>query len=206
MTIEIGTRFIGPEQQDPQNFSFPFVKTLEQRIPVYAKSVKSSRKMGLLGRSKRYCVIPQTGCFKSEEKMKTEVARGFLTLLLDKKQRDWMHKTENSLPLNRYLTPSEVYSQFPTLMKKTVSDAQVASMEHCWGQFWKTKQIETNDMNHEPKQKQLQEWEKWVLKQFVEPLPDLVAAKSTWGEWSWLISWFQSSHLSDFCVSWGFWR
>lgn len=182
MTIEIGTRFTGHVPQNPQSFFFPFVKTFEPRTRVYANSERNSTKKGLLGRLKRSLGIPQTGCYPKGVKMRTEVARGFLTLLLNKKQRDWMHNTENSLPLNRYLTPSEVYLAFPSLPKKPISDEQKDSMEHCWGQFWKTKQMETDDFNNKSKQKQLQEWETWVLKHFVEPLPELQAAKSAWGD------------------------
>jgi len=42
--------------------------------------------------------------------------------------------------------------------------------------------METDDFNNKSKQKQLQEWETWVLKHFVEPLPELQAAKSAWGD------------------------
>lgn len=55
-------------------------------------------------------------------------------------------------------------------------------MSHCWGQFWKTKQIETDGFFEKTKQEQLQEWELWVRKHYIEPLPTVEVARSAWGD------------------------
>lgn len=55
-------------------------------------------------------------------------------------------------------------------------------MTHCWGQLWKTKQMETDQFNEKPKQEQLHEWEDWVSRQYIEPLPALQSARSAWGD------------------------
>src|SRR5258707_87959 len=178
MIMRSGTRLTGDMRlKEPSNY-LKFAKTISapQTLASWIWPECLMMRIGI-GHLRPSSSLPSIGLQRKRGHMmlRPEHARGFLMLLLTSEQKNWLKATEQTLPLGRYLTNSEIYQQYPNLGKKLISNEQLQVMDQCWKSFCKrnggTDWVEKRE-----------EWGEWVSVYYVEPLPALTSSVSVWND------------------------
>lgn len=165
-----GTESTLRDAPNPLGLLSTFAEAFVRQIPALQKRVRLGTPTGSAGRSKQSCVMPMNGLKKRKvPHMESQLARGFLTLLLSPKQRAELLRVEASLPPGRYLTGFEVCRMF-RIQPERVSDFRMGAMSDCFSSFWKSKCIKEPDYVWGPNQKLMAEWMEWVAVHYCEPV------------------------------------
>lgn len=100
--------------------------------------------------------------------------------LLSAEQMNGLHRKETlSLPEGRYLLPFEIMGLFH-LQKKSITADQETAMQDCWRMWMESHDNDNRDTGLTTQEK-IHNWDRFVVANYAEPLPDLSAAgESPW--------------------------